>query len=118
MSVRPSTVAPPRVASRRAWRTVMAAGPPRPRATSSAWRASASMSLRSFDAGPSTPSPTGTPASSMARIGATPAPSRRLDVGQWATPVRVWASRSTSVTPRWMECAHQTSGASHSTSAR
>ena len=35
---------------------------------------------------PSTPSPTRAPASSSARTGATPAPSRRFEVGQWATP--------------------------------
>jgi hypothetical protein len=35
------------------------------------------------------PSPTGTPASSMARTGAMPEPSRQLEQGQCATPVRL-----------------------------
>ena len=78
--------APPRVPSRRASRAVIAAGPPRPRATRSACFTSKRRSLRSFDAEPSTPSPTRTPASRYSRTGATPAPSRRFDVGQCATP--------------------------------
>ena len=86
MSSRPSTAAPPRVPSRSASRTVIAVGPPRPRATSSACLTSRKRSLRSFDAEPSTPSPTGAPASTSSRTGATPAPSRRFDVGQCATP--------------------------------
>ena len=65
---------------------------PRPRATSSACFTSRNRSPRSFDAEPSTPRPTRTPASSMSRTGATPAPSRRFDVGQWATPVPVLAN--------------------------
>ena len=46
---------------RSASRQVSAAGPPRPRATSSACLTSKSRSERSFDAEPSTPSPTGRP---------------------------------------------------------
>ena len=54
---------PPRVPSRNASRAVSARGPPRPRATSSACFTSLRRSLRSFDAEPSTPRPTRTPAS-------------------------------------------------------
>ena len=61
----------------------------RPRATRRACFTSRKRSLRSFDAEPSTPRPTRTPASTSCRTGATPAPSRRFDVGQWATPVPV-----------------------------
>ena len=61
--------------------------PPRPRATSSACFTSAKRSLRSFDAEPSTPSPTRSRRRARSRTGATPAPRRRLEVGQWATPV-------------------------------
>ena len=75
--------------SRSASRAVIASGPPRPRATSSACFTSANRSLRSFDAEPSTPRPTRHPASTRSRTGATPAPSRRLEVGQCATPVPV-----------------------------
>ena len=66
--------APPRVASRNESRTVIASGPPRPRATRSACLTSKKRSLRSFDAEPSTPRPTRAPASTSARTGATPAP--------------------------------------------
>ena len=93
MSSRASTAAPPRVAIRSASRAVRAVGPPRPRATSSACLTSKQRSLRSFEAEPSTPRPTRTPASSIARTGATPAPRRRLEVGQCATPVPVAAKR-------------------------
>ena len=88
-STRPRTAAPPRVPSRSASREVIASAPPRPRATSSACFTSSKRSPRSFDADPSTPSPTRTPASASSRTGATPAPSRRFEVGQCATPVPV-----------------------------
>ena len=55
----------------------------------SAWRSSSPSRPASCDAAPSTPSPTGPPASSRARTGAMPAPSRPLEDGQWATPVPV-----------------------------
>ncbi len=93
-------------------------GPPRPRATRSACLTSKKRSLRSFEAEPSTPRPTRAPASTNARTGATPAPSRRLEVGQWATPVPVSAKRRTSCSERWTQCAHQTSSASHPSSSR
>ena len=67
MSSRPSTAAPPRVPSRSASRAVIARGPPRPRATSSACLTSSIRSPRSFEAVPSTPRPTSTPASSISR---------------------------------------------------
>ena len=60
--------APPRrraSPSRSASRAVIAVGPPRPRATSSACLTSMKRSLRSFEADPSTPRPTRTPASSQ-----------------------------------------------------
>ena len=85
------------------------AGPPRPRATSSAFFTSMNRSLRSFDALPSTPSPTRTPASSRSRTGATPAPRRRFDVGQCATPTPFAPNVATSASERWTQCAHQTS---------
>ena len=50
--------APPRVASRSASRALSAPAPPRPRATRSACFTSKKRSPRSFDAEPSTPSPT------------------------------------------------------------
>ena len=106
MSSRRSTAAPPRVASRSASRAVIASPPSRPRATSSACFTSANRSLRSFDAEPSTPSPTRTPAPTSCRTGATPAPSLRFDVGQCATPVPVAAKRATSPFERWTQCAH------------
>ena len=68
--------------------------PPRPRATSSACLTSKKRSLRSFDAEPSTPRPTRTPASRSSRTGATPAPRRRFEVGQCATPTPLRAERA------------------------
>ena len=97
MSSRRRTAAPPRVPSRSASRTVIASPPSRPRATSSACFTSRNRSLRSFDADPSTPSPTRTPASVRSRTGATPAPRRRFEVGQCATPVPVSPKRAMSV---------------------
>ena len=88
---------------------LIAPGPPRPRATSSACFTSKKRSLRSFDAEPSTPSPTSTPASRSSRTGAMPAPSRRFEVGQCATPTPWAPKRSISACERWMQCAHQTS---------
>src|SRR5438094_4151545 len=61
-SSRPRQAAPPRVATRSASRAVIAAGPFRPLVVSIAWRASASRFPLSFEAEPSTASPTGTPA--------------------------------------------------------
>ena len=75
---------------------VIAAGPPRSRATSSAWRSSPPSSPASLDAAPSTPSPTGAPARTSGTTGAIPAPSRAFDDGQCATPVRVSPKRATS----------------------
>ena len=119
MSSRRSTAAPPRVPSRSASRAVIASGPPRPRATSSACLTSRNRSLRSFDAEPSTPSPTRTPASSSSRTGATPAPSRRFEVGQCATPVPVVGEAPHVVaSERWTQCAHQTSSASQPSCSR
>ena len=118
MSSRASTAAPPRVPSRSASRAVIACGPPRPRATSSACLTSLQRWLRSFEAEPSTPRPTRTPASSIARTGATPAPRRRFEVGQCATPVPVAAKRPISGSERWTQCAHQTSPSSQPSQSR
>ena len=118
MSSRRSTAAPPRVPSRIASRAVIAVPPPRPRATSSACFTSRNRSPRSFDAVPSTPRPTRIPASSMSRTGATPAPSRRFEVGQWATPVPVDANWAMSASERWTQWAHQTSSASQPSRSR
>jgi hypothetical protein len=63
----------------------------RPRATrcnSIAIRASATRLPASFEADPSTPNPTFTPASRIARTGAIPDPSLQFEHGQCATPVR------------------------------
>ena len=68
MSSRPSTAAPPRVPRRIASRAVIAPRPPRPRAQRSACLTSRNRSPRSFDAEPSTPRPTRTPASSSSRV--------------------------------------------------
>ena len=93
-SSRPRQRAPCRVASSSAWRAVSDGGPCFARATTSAARSSSASSPHSFDAAPSTPSPTGAPAASSAGTGAIPAPSRPLDVGQCATPVPVAPMRS------------------------
>ena len=93
-------------------------GPPRPRATSSACLTSKKRSLRSFEAEPSTPSPTGAPASTSSRTGATPAPSRRFEVGQCATPTPARPNAATSAAERWTQCAHQTSPATQPSSSR
>ena len=108
MSSRPSTAAPPRVPSRSASRTVSADGPLRARAASSACLTSNSRSPRSFDAEPSTPSPTRTCASSRSRTGAIPAPRRMFDVGQCATPTPPLPNVSMSESSRWTQCAHHT----------
>ena len=79
---------------------------------SSAWRASASMFEQSLLAEPSTPRPTGTPACSMRRTGAIPEPSRKFELGQCATPVRVWPKSAISSSLRCTQCASQTSGPS------
>ena len=75
-------------------------------------------SPRSFEAEPSTPRPTRTPASSRFRTGATPAPSRRFEVGQCATPVPDSANRAMSPSSRWTQCAHQTSPSSQPSCSR
>ena len=86
-SSRPRQRAPCSVPSSSASARVIAAGPPRSRATSSAWRSSPPSSPASLDAAPSTPSPTGAPARTSGTTGAIPAPSRAFDDGQCATPV-------------------------------
>ena len=65
-----------------------------------------------MDAAPSTPSPTGTPASMRSRVRAMPAPSRALLDGQCATPVPVAANRATAASSRCTACAIQTSSPS------
>ena len=86
MSSRRSTSAPPRVPIRSASRAVIAVPPPRPRATRSACLTSRKRSLRSFEADPSTPSPTRAPASSRARTGATPLPAAGSTSGSARRP--------------------------------
>ena len=109
MSDRPSTRAPPRVAISSASRAPIAAGPSRSRATSIACRASSPRWLLSFDADPSTPSPTGTPASRIARTGAMPLASRALEQGQCATPVPVRANSAISSGDNFTQWACHTS---------
>ncbi len=67
------------------------------------------MWLLSLLALPSTPRPTGVPASRMARTGAMPLARRMLLLGQWATPVWVRAKSATSWPFRWTQWACQTS---------
>ena len=110
MSSRPSTRAPPRVASVSASRAVNAAGPAATRCSSSAWRVSASRCDESLDAAPSTPSPTATPASSIARTGAMPDASRMFDDGQCATPVPLRAKSSMPRASSLTQCACQACG--------
>ena len=57
------------------------------RANSTECRSSSTSDAASLEAAPSTPRPTGTPASRRSRVRQMPAPSRALDDGQWATPV-------------------------------
>ena len=93
-------------------------GPSPARATNIAWRTSARRSFESFDALPSTPSPTGAPASSRSRTRAIPEASRRFDDGQCAIagpgrgePSRCpWSDRCT-------PCASHTSGPRNSRSS-
>ncbi len=68
--------------------------------------------LASLDAAPSTPSPTGTPASRRSRTRAIPAPSRALEDGQCATPVPVAAIEAMAASSRWIPWPNQTSGPS------
>src|SRR5438105_322883 len=118
MSSRPRQAAPPRVATRSAWRAVMAAGPFRALVVSKAWRVSASRLPLSFEAEPSTARPTATPASMSSRVGANPEPSRMFDVGHQATAVRVEAIRLISAGARCTQWASQTSGPRKSRSSR
>src|SRR5438067_5826437 len=118
MSSRPRHAAPPRVATRRAWRAVMAAAPFRALVVSKAWRVSASRLPLSFEAEPSTARPTATPASMSSRAGANPEPSRIFDVGHQATAVRVEAMRLISAGARCTQWASQTSAPRNSRSSR
>ena len=99
---------------RSASRALIHLGPPRARATSIACRTSASICPASFDAEPSTASPTATPAARSSPAGAMPDPRRRLDVGHHATAVPVRATRWMSSLLRCTQWASQTSGPSHS----
>ena len=56
----------------------------------------------SFDAEPSTPSPTGTPASSSSSTLAVPEARRMLEVGQCATAVPAAPSAAISPSVKWM----------------
>ena len=105
---RPRISAPPRVAISRASRAPIASAPWRARCISMAWRASGRRLPESLLADPSTPSPTGTPASRIARSGAIPDPSRQLDEGQCAIPVRVRANSAISLASSSTQCACQT----------
>ena len=109
-SSRPSTAAPPRVAISSASRALIASAPRATRCNSMAWRASPIRSPASLEAEPSTPSPTFTPASRIARTGAMPEPSRQLEHGQCATPVPERANRSISPASSFTQCACHTSG--------
>ena len=62
-----------------------------------------------MEAEPSTARPTGTPSASISGMRATPLESFMLLMGQWATPVPVWASRRSSSSLKWMPWANQTS---------
>ena len=93
----------------RTLRADIASAPRLTRCSSIACRASAIRLDVSFEAEPSTPSPTRTPASRIARIGAIPDPSRQLEQGQCATPVPVRANRSISDPTSCTQWACQTS---------
>src|SRR5438067_1403818 len=69
---------------------------PPPRCPHTACLASPSMCDPSFDADPSTPSPTRAPAFNSSIAGAIPAPSLIFELGQCATPVFVFPSLPTS----------------------
>ncbi len=97
---RPIRRAPPSVASSSDCRTVSACGPPAARAMSTASRASPISELSSFEAEPSTPRPTGTPAAIRSAVRQIPAPSLALDDGQCAMPVPVAASRAIAASSR------------------
>ena len=131
MSLRPKTSAPPRVAKRNASRAVISmgavsqpkivlpsaltCGPSRDfrrRANNMACRASFTMCAASLLALPSTPKPTGTPASIILRMGAMPLAKRMLLQGQWAMPVRVAANREIPSSSNLTQCACQTSSPS------
>ena len=109
MSSRFSTCAPPSVAISSASRAVIASGPKPTRCSSSACRTSATICAPSFDAEPSTPSPTGTPASRIFFTGAMPDASRMFEHGQCATPVPVRANRPMPASSSCTQCACQTS---------
>ena len=63
-------------------------------------RSSSKRSRSLFDAAPSVPIPTVTPASSSSWIGAIPLASFVFDAGQWTTPVPRSASKSISPSSR------------------
>ena len=128
MSLRPSTSAPPRVAKRNASRAVISMGAVsqpktvrpsavtcgvssdlRRRASNLAWRASFNMWAASLLALPSTPKPTGTPASIIFRMGAMPLAKRILLQGQCAIPVRVAANSEMPSSSNLTQCACHTS---------
>ena len=71
-SSRPRQRAPWRVASSSTWRAVSESGPCSTRESTSAARSSSTSSPDSFEAAPSTPSPTGAPAASSCGTGAMP----------------------------------------------
>ena len=75
-----------------------------------AMRTSPSMCPASFDAAPSTPMPTLTPASRIARIGAMPDARRMFEHGQCATPVPLRANSAMPLPSSFTQCAHHTSG--------
>ena len=105
--------APPRRRGSRAAapsRADSACGRSRPAAAAAPAGSRPADGRQSFDALPSTPRPTRTPASSIARTGAMPDARRMFDVGQCATPVRVAAKRSMPAGSSLTQCACQTSG--------
>ncbi len=75
------------------------------------------MCAPSFDAQPSTPSPTCTPASRIRRTGAMPDARRMFEHGQCATPVPVRAKSAMPASSSFTQCACQTSRPTHSSSS-
>ena len=110
-SSQPSTRAPPMVASSRPSRTVSAWAPPAARANSTECLSSSTRDAASFEAAPSTPSPTGTPAECRSRVRQIPAPSRALttDSGRCRSASR---PRPDGASSKWIPWANQTSGPS------
>jgi hypothetical protein len=119
MSPRPRASAPPRVASNSASAAITVTGSrPVTRARRAAVRASSRMSRPSLLAGPSVPSPIGTPAARGAGSRRTPEASLALDDGQCAAAAPARASRPMSASDRCTAWAARSRVSSRPTDSR